>query len=152
MKLASDQYNTGNARGYPDVAVNAENYPLYIDGNLGVAGGTSGSTPIFAAIISRINNERIAVGKSRLGFLNPTMYANPGMFNDIVGGSNPGCGTNGFEAVPGWGKQIIFDFIVPFITPPNTSSQIRSLVSEPRTTRRCAITISAFHELFMGAR
>ena len=25
-----------------------------------------------------------------------------GVFNDIVNGSNPGCGTKGFQAAPGW--------------------------------------------------
>jgi hypothetical protein len=30
------------------------------------------------------------------------MYANPKMFNDITEGTNPGCGTKGFPAAPGW--------------------------------------------------
>ena len=37
-----------------------------------------------------------------LGFLNPLFYGHPEAFNDIVGGSNPGCGTTGFPAMPGW--------------------------------------------------
>jgi len=37
-----------------------------------------------------------------VGFVNPVLYAHPEMFNDITLGDNPGCGTNGFEAVPGW--------------------------------------------------
>ncbi|KAH8978494.1 hypothetical protein EDB92DRAFT_1909434, partial [Lactarius akahatsu] len=38
-----------------------------------------------------------------LGFLNPWLYgiASQG-FNDITSGSNPGCDTDGFSAVPGW--------------------------------------------------
>ena len=72
--------------------------------------------------INRINEERIAAGKSVLGFLNPAMYANPGMFNDITNGTNPDCkstlglhnlilvvkadgylgNTVGFSAVEGW--------------------------------------------------
>lgn len=46
---------------------------------------------LIAAQINRINEERLAAGKSVLGFLNPAMYANPGMFNDITNGSNPNC-------------------------------------------------------------
>lgn len=41
-------------------------------------------------------------GKGPIGFVNPTLYANPDMFNDITSGGNQGCGTSGFEAVVGW--------------------------------------------------
>jgi hypothetical protein len=43
-----------------------------------------------------LNAELIAAGKSVLGFMNPFIYANPGVFTDITTGSNPGCNTNGF--------------------------------------------------------
>lgn len=65
-------------------------------------GGTSASAPIFAGIVTLLNEARIAAGKGPLGFLNPTLYANPDAFNDITIGSNPGCGTGGFNATPGW--------------------------------------------------
>ena len=35
-------------------------------------------------------------------FANPTLYMNPGVFNDIPGGSNMECGTKGFSANEGW--------------------------------------------------
>ena len=59
-------------------------------------------TPIFASIVNRINEERLAAGKGPVGFISPVLYANPGVLNDIKNGSNPGCGTNGFDAVEGW--------------------------------------------------
>ncbi len=34
--------------------------------------------------------------------MNPVLYANPQVMNDIVNGDNPGCGTRGFAAVEGW--------------------------------------------------
>jgi tripeptidyl-peptidase-1 len=37
-----------------------------------------------------------------VGFINPVLYANPGVLNDIKKGNNPGCGTDGFQAVKGW--------------------------------------------------
>ncbi len=37
-----------------------------------------------------------------MGFINPVLYANPQVLNDITSGTNPGCGTDGFTAVPGW--------------------------------------------------
>ena len=64
--------------------------------------GTSASTPIFASIINLINEERLAVSKAPVGFINPVLYDHPYVLNDIKNGSNPGCGTNGFRAVEGW--------------------------------------------------
>ncbi|KAK4547340.1 hypothetical protein LTR36_000996 [Oleoguttula mirabilis] len=89
-------------RGVPDVAAVGDNIAVYSGGVFKLNGGTSASTPIFAAIINRINEERLAVGKSTLGFLNPTLYAHPEILNDITNGTNPGCGTLGFSAVKGW--------------------------------------------------
>ncbi|KAL6900046.1 peptidase S8/S53 domain-containing protein [Trichoderma evansii] len=37
-----------------------------------------------------------------IGFINPVLYQHPEVFNDIIGGSNPGCNTTGFSAVEGW--------------------------------------------------
>ena len=52
--------NTGGVynrigRGVPDVAANGDNIATYSGGVFGLQGGTSASTPIFAAIITRIN-------------------------------------------------------------------------------------------------
>ena len=53
-------------------------------------------------MIARINGYRLAAGKSTIGFINPLLYANPEIFNDITVGNNPGCFTQGFRCVPGW--------------------------------------------------
>ena len=62
-----------------------------------------------AGLISLVNRfrfkERKVFDLNRLGFLNPLLYT--GQFrrkvvNDILIGSNPGCGTEGFEADYGW--------------------------------------------------
>ncbi len=63
---------------------------------------TRASAPVFATILTRINEECIAAGKATIGFVNPTLYANAGAFHDIVTGTNPGCGTNGFSCAEGW--------------------------------------------------
>ena len=89
-------------RGFPDVSASGL-FLLNIDGGCVVLqGGTSASTPIVASIVTLINNERLNAGKSPVGFINPTLYANPGAFNDITQGHNIGCRTNGFSAVEGW--------------------------------------------------
>ncbi len=71
-------------------------------GIINSADGTSASAPIVSSLITMINQERLAAGKSTVGFINPVLYANPSALNDITSGDNPGCGTNGFTAVPGW--------------------------------------------------
>jgi tripeptidyl-peptidase-1 len=96
--------NSGNARGFPDVAANGANYIIGIDGEFNLVFGTSCSAPVFASMITMINDARLAIGKGSLGFLNPLLY-DPifaPAFNDITIGSNPGCGTQGFNAVAGW--------------------------------------------------
>jgi tripeptidyl-peptidase-1 len=89
-------------RGIPDVAANGDNIAVYDNGLFGLSGGTSASTPIFASIVTRINEERLRAGKKTVGFMNPTLYAHPEVLNDITNGTNPGCWTEGFSAVPGW--------------------------------------------------
>lgn len=94
-------YNKGG-RGYPDVSAVGDNMVIFSKGAPTLIGGTSASTPIFASILNRINEERIAAGKSTIGFVNPTLYAHPEVLHDITTGNNPGCNTNGFSASKGW--------------------------------------------------
>jgi len=89
-------------RGVPDVAANGDNIATFTGGQFGLAGGTSASTPIFASIINRINEERLAIGKSTVGFINPVLYAHPYVLNDITNGTNAACYEGGFDAVEGW--------------------------------------------------
>ena len=89
-------------RGFPDVSANGVNFTAYINNELDHTYGTSLAAPIWASILTLINNERDAAGQSSVGFVQPVLYANPDAFNDITSGSNPGCGTNGFPASPGW--------------------------------------------------
>ncbi|KAH8981849.1 hypothetical protein EDB86DRAFT_393680 [Lactarius hatsudake] len=68
-----------------------------------VADGMSCSTPTVAAIISLLNDYLITNGSPPLGFLDIWLY-DDGIagLNDITSGYNPGCGTDGFSAIPGW--------------------------------------------------
>ncbi|PMB69550.1 Tripeptidyl-peptidase sed1 [Beauveria bassiana] len=93
-------------RGFPDVAALGDNGAEVLNGDKILNGGTSMSAPIFAAIINRINEERISAGKKPLGFVNPALYKNPSMFNDITSGDQSGGGGNcngkGFKTASGW--------------------------------------------------
>nr|OQO16541.1 hypothetical protein B0A51_14505 [Rachicladosporium sp. CCFEE 5018] len=94
--------NSGHARGFPDLsAIGLKVATVYLNKTYGV-GGTSASAPIIGGIVTLLNEERLTVGKGPIGFLNPVLYSHPWALNDIVNGSNPGCGTNGFSASPGW--------------------------------------------------
>ncbi|KAH9831768.1 peptidase S8/S53 domain-containing protein [Rhodofomes roseus] len=102
---SSSVYNSsGNSRAYPDLSANGVRYTVAADGEWLSVYGTSASTPVIASFFTAINDARIAAGKSSIGFINPTIYSSSfqAAFNDITDGSNPGCGTQGFYAEPGW--------------------------------------------------
>jgi len=88
---------TGTKRGVPDVAAVADpatGIRVIVDGGLYVFGGTSASSPIWAAYIARCNQ---ILGRN-LGFVNPKLYSiAQSNFHDITSGNN---GT--FTAKNGW--------------------------------------------------
>ena len=91
-----------SGRGFPDVSALGWDLAIVYQGELSNGGGTSAAAPLFASILTLINEERLKAGKKTVGLVNPVLYQHPEMFNDITEGSNPGCGTKGFSAVPGW--------------------------------------------------
>jgi kumamolisin len=83
-------------RGVPDVSGNADpqtGYEVRIDGSDTVIGGTSAVAPLWAGLITRIN----AANGNSVGYLNPTLYANPSAFHDMTTGNN-----GSFAAGPSW--------------------------------------------------
>ena len=74
--------------------------------------GTSASAPIVAALFNRIIEERIRAGKrGRIGLVNPTLYKNPQVLNDITKGNNGVCVNHnqlffgreyGYNCTSGW--------------------------------------------------
>lgn len=95
------KYNR-NGRAFPDIAAQGEKIAIAYRGQPILVDGTSASAPIVASIVALVNDRLIAKGKNRLGFLNPLIYQNPNMWNDITTGSNPSCGTTGFPAKQGF--------------------------------------------------
>lgn len=89
-------------RGWPDVSANGAWFQLFRNSTLGHIFGTSLAAPLFASVVTLLNQERATAGKGPIGFINPALYANPGLLNDITNGSNPNCNSSGFAAVPGW--------------------------------------------------
>ncbi|KAJ6515437.1 tripeptidyl peptidase A [Mycena sanguinolenta] len=90
-------------RGIPDVSAQARHFQIYWQGESITIGGTSAATPTFAGLVALLNDARLAAGRPALGFLNPLLYQRgEHAFNDVVSGTNPGCGTPGFNATKGW--------------------------------------------------
>jgi tripeptidyl-peptidase-1 len=91
-------------RGTPDVSALASEYLAVIEGKTMRIHGTSASTPVWASMISRINNERMLAGKGSVGFINPTLYLYSRQWaNDVDSGHSSGCGfEEAFGAVKGW--------------------------------------------------
>jgi len=78
-------YNRGG-RGYPDVAANGAYMLTFNDQMHGVEFGTSLASPIWASVVTMLNQQRTKAGKGPVGFLNPVLYANPWALNDIKNG------------------------------------------------------------------
>ncbi|KAH7006737.1 peptidase S8/S53 domain-containing protein [Fusarium venenatum] len=100
-KIRSRFNSTG--RGFPDVSARADSYLIALKGKWQYVSGTSASNPVFASIITLTNSERMNAGKEPVGFINPVLYAKPDILNDVMIGSNKGCGVDeAFQATGGW--------------------------------------------------
>ncbi|ORY68570.1 peptidase S8/S53 domain-containing protein [Pseudomassariella vexata] len=89
-------------RAYPDVGAVGDRQVLYAGGSWWLVGGTSLSAPVWGAVLTLVNEQRLKTGKSTVGFIHPILYNHPEVFTDIIQGSNPGCNTTGFPAAAGW--------------------------------------------------
>ena len=98
-------------RATPDVAALGEGFQVWAGQRAVTVGGTSASAPVFAGLVSLLNEARLKAGKPPMGFVNPFLYANPGAFYDVVDGTNAiprgqmsslPINAFGFQAAPGW--------------------------------------------------
>ncbi len=91
-------------RGIPDIAANAapeSGYLVYIHGQPTQVGGTSASGPLWAGLITLINQ---GLGR-KVGYINPLLYNKlgpDGVLRDIIEGDNGADGVKGYTAGPGW--------------------------------------------------
>eukprot|EP00439_Symbiodinium_sp_Y106_P033417 s6347_g4.t1 len=93
-------------------------------------------SPIFAAIISHLNVERLARGMPPMGFINPWLYQNSDVFNDVTEGANNIGRTNdygpqekyGYSAAEGW------DPVTGLGTPNYPKMLQRAIGSTPKPT------------------
>lgn len=112
-------------RGYPDVSAIGDYFVMFTEGGWYTVGGTSLSSPVWGAVLTLVNEHRLAANKTTVGFINEILvrffeppsapgtvfsrdkltteqYNHPEVFTDIVSGSNPNCDSTGFLAAEGW--------------------------------------------------
>ena len=73
----------GKGRMVPDVAGDADpqtGYRIFVHGSETIVGGTSAVAPLFAGLFAAFG--------TKLGFVTPKLWRNPGAFRDITQGSN----------------------------------------------------------------
>jgi kumamolisin len=105
-------------RNVPDVSLNAEGYATYFTDIFNSKAatwysgyGTSYATPLWAAFSALVNQQRVGLGKSTLGFANPMLYTVGTGFNynrdfhDIADGSTNKYypAVKGYDLATGWG-------------------------------------------------
>jgi kumamolisin len=113
--INSSNKGSTTLRNGPDVSANA-NFTFYTcaDQEACLAneyGGTSFAAPMWAAYIALVNQQLAAQGKSTIGFINPTIYAQNVTsvydtdFHDITSGkSGSYSAVTGYDLVTGWGS------------------------------------------------
>jgi hypothetical protein len=124
-QLGVDMSTNGGStvcRNVPDVALTADEIYVIVDGQDGLAGGTSAAAPLWAGLTALINQQGSQLGQPPVGFLNPAIYAlcrgtnYASLFHDITAGNNENnVTTTNFYAVPG------FDLCTGWGTPASTN-------------------------------
>jgi tripeptidyl-peptidase-1 len=72
--VKSGVYHVGG-RAYPDVGAVGDRQVVYSNGSWWLVGGTSLSSPIWGAVLNLVNEERLAKGKSTVGFVHPALVS-----------------------------------------------------------------------------
>lgn len=129
-------------RGTPDVASLGENYQTIQQGNVVAQSGTSASTPVFAGMVSLLNEARLQKGMSPMGLLNPWLYLNEDAFTDIVVGTNAltGFADQGGSAAPalyGWNATVGWDPVTGLGAPDfqrMLAAALKGVPSDPEST------------------
>lgn len=158
-------------RNIPDVSMLAENFWVaYYGGVTGPFDGTSGASPLWAAVEALANEQAAAESRGRLGFLNPELYQLYGSpasyaadFNDVTTGDNDITNTNltytascehalYYSAVTGYdlctgigtpkGMALINDLVGSLPSPTPTSTSTSSPTATPTRTATASSTVS----------
>lgn len=117
-QLPPTEHWNPEGRGYPDISTLGHNL-LVVWGNKTVPiGGTSASGPVFAGLVSLLNDERLHNGLPPMGLINPFLYKAKQLLSDAIfdvtighnfdGDLQPRCSAfdtycpYGFKTAAGW--------------------------------------------------
>jgi hypothetical protein len=120
-----------SCREVPDVSASADpahGYAIYWSGRGGwtVVGGTSGASPVWAALVALADQQL----STAAGFINPVLYSAGSCagapFNDVTTGSNAYLGssqgeypaTPDYDLASGWGTPVATSFLADLTSPP----------------------------------
>ena len=125
--ITASNLGSTKLRNVPDIGgdANTVNYICASSGCQGGWGGTSFASPIWSGFIALANQQAANLGKPRIGFLNPLVYAIGGQaasyaaaFHDAVGNSSGKYPTvAGFDLVTGFGSPHGAGLIDALVTP-----------------------------------
>src|SRR6266568_2751126 len=130
----SANHGSASLRNIPDVACHGEENIWIIanNGEQGTTGGTSASSPLWAAFTALANQQAAASGQPSVGFINPAIYTiGKGLsygfkFHDITIGNNTNgsSGSNflavlGYDLCTGWGTPNGSNLISALLAPPD---------------------------------
>ena len=177
MFFAKPSWQTGpgvpnvNARLVPDVSFAADwdhdPYIVLANDDTWDWGGTSAATPVFAGVLTILNQYLVNTGvqpKPGLGNINPRLYqmaqTTSGVFHDITTGDNivpckigtPDCtnGRYGYTATPGWdpvtglGSLDANNFVLKWSgdsSPPSVTSTTVTVTANPSVIAAAASTV-----------
>jgi len=111
-------------RAVPDVAAVADpntGVEIVLDGRTEEVGGTSVATPVWAGLMSLVNQARLGSELPVLGELNGRLYPlrGTGGFRDITSGSNGGYSAGpGYDLVTGLGSPILNALLPALVSQP----------------------------------
>ncbi len=155
-----------SCREVPDVSASADPahgyaiYWSYRGGTWGVVGGTSGASPLWAALIGVIDQRLLPAGASA-GMVNPVLYdagscaGTP--FNDITVGSNALLAASGgryaatpnYDVATGWGSPVGSRLLAALTSPPVCPVVTGVLPPKGPMTGGNSVTVSGYN--FSGA-
>lgn len=133
-----------NGRAFPDVAAIGQNMLVRQSGKLSTASGTSGASPLMAAMFALINAARMDAGHPPLGLINPALYQlhdkDPSFFYDVTVGANKcgegACCPQGYYAGPGYDPVTGLGTIRDFARLKEHFMQLGERASQLRRTRQ----------------
>ena len=123
-------YYNGSMRATPDISAIGADFQTIVGRKRVVLDGTSASTPVMAAMIALVNEERVKAGKEVLGWLNGKLYSKEvhETLRDVTSGVSKSCDFEDEGKPGGWPAKEGWDAITGLGVPRDFQRFLRALV------------------------